>query len=113
MPTISSTALISRPLTFAFPLSDGRWALHPGTALVLNGLLRGVEIPGLGTHTGPGQEGGLTAVFFVLYGMRGRRGTVTRWEVEGGRVTRTEQAAVDVELVEHVHPEVMPGEPGA
>lgn len=92
------------PLAFVFPLPGGRWVLRPGTALVLDGLLRGVEIPGLGTRTGPGETGGLTAVFFVASRLRGRRGgrtgTVMRWEVEGGRVTRTDETATDVELVE-------------
>jgi hypothetical protein len=104
MPTVPPDAPTPRPLAFAFPLPDGRWALRPGTALVLDGLLRGIEIPGLGTRTGPREDGGLTAVFFVVYGMKGRRGartgTVTRWEVEDGRVTRTEEAAIGVELVE-------------
>ena len=104
MSTAPPDAPTPRPLAFAFPLPDGRWALRPGTALVLDALLRGVEIPGLGRRTGPGEGGGLTAVFFVVYGMKGRRGartgTVTRWEVEDGRVICTEEAAVDVELVE-------------
>jgi hypothetical protein len=43
-------------------------------------------------------------VFFVVHRMKGRRGartgTVTRWEVEGGRVTRTDETAANVELVE-------------
>ena len=95
---------ITRPLTFAFPLPGGRWALRPGTALVLGGLLRGVEIPGLGTRTGPGEAGGLTAAFHVASGVRGRdgarTGTVTRWEVEDGAVVRTDVTAEDAELVE-------------
>lgn len=104
MSTVPPDAPTPRPLHFAFPLPGGRWALRPGTALVRDGLLRGVEIPGLGTRRGPGETGGLTAVFFVVYGVKGQRGartgTVTRWEVEDGLVTRTEEAAVDVELVE-------------
>jgi hypothetical protein len=33
-------------------------------------------------------------------GERGARvGTVVRWEVEGGQVTRTDETAADVELV--------------
>ena len=104
MSTVPPDAPTPRPLAFAFPLPDGRWALRPGTALVRDGLLYGVEIPGLGTRTGPGETGGLTAVIFVVYGVKGRRGartgTVTRWEVEDGCVARAEEAAVDVELVE-------------
>ena len=93
-----------RPLTFAFPLADGRWLIHPGTVLVLNGLVRALEVPGLGTRSGPGESGGLTGVFHIVYRVRDQRGcrtgAVVRWEVEEGRVTRTEEAAADVELVE-------------
>src|SRR3954471_17401061 len=104
MPTVPPDAPTPRPLAFAFPLPDGRWAVRTGTALVLDGLVRGVKIPGLGTRTGPGEAGGLTAVFHVVYRVRGprgaRTGTVTRWEVEDGRVTRTDEIAAGVELVE-------------
>ena len=109
MPTVPPDEATPRPLAFAFPLPDGRWAVRPGTATVLRGLLRAVEVPGLGTRTGPGETGGLSAVFYVVYRVRGERGartgTVMRWEVEDGRVTRTEEAAADAELVEVVGPE--------
>lgn len=104
MSTAPPDAPTPRPLAFAFPLPDGRWALRPGTALVLDGLLRGLDIPGLGTRTGPGEVGGLTAVFHVVYRVRGERGartgTVVRWEVEDGLVTLADETAAGVELVE-------------
>jgi hypothetical protein len=104
MSPIAPDAPTPRPLTFAFPLSDGRWRVHRGSAHLLDGRLRAIEVPSLGTRSGPGETGGLSAVFFVVYGVKGRRGartgTVTRWEVEDGCVTRTEEAAINVELVE-------------
>jgi hypothetical protein len=104
MPTISPDEPTPRSLNFAFPLANGRWLIRPGAALVLDGLLRAIEVPGLGTRSGPIGSGGLTGVFHVVYRLRGRpgrrTGTVVRWEVEEGRVTRTEEAAADVELVE-------------
>jgi hypothetical protein len=66
-------------------------------------LLVGIDVPGLDPYTGSGAEGGLTAVFFVVYGVQGggevRTGTVVRWEVEDGRVIRTDETAADAELV--------------
>jgi hypothetical protein len=103
MPT-TTTPVAIRPLTFAFPLPDGRWHVRRGTAHVLEGLLRAIEVPGLGPRSGPGADGGLSAIFFVVYATRGepgaRVGTVVRWEVENGQVTRTDETAADVELVE-------------
>jgi hypothetical protein len=104
MPSVPPDAPTPRPLTFAFPLPDGRWALRSGTALVLDGLVRAVEVSGLGTREGPGETGGLSAVFHVVYHVRGQRGartgTVVRWEVEDGQVTRTQEVAAGAELVE-------------
>ena len=108
MPTAPPDGSTPRPLTFAFPLSGRQWALRRGTAYVLDGLLNSVDVPGLGYRSGAADGGGLTAVFYVVYGVRGRpgawTGTVTRWEVEGGRVTRTEEAATGAELVEWIPP---------
>jgi hypothetical protein len=103
MPT-AAPVTATRPLTFAFPLPDGRWRVHSGAAHVLDGRLRAIEVPGLGTRTGSGEDGGLSAVFFVVYAVRGERssrtGTVVRWEIEDGLVTRADEAAANVELVE-------------
>ncbi len=92
----------SRPLPLAFPLRGGRWALHTGTAHVLDGRLYAIELPGLGTRSGRGA--GLTATFYVAHalsgGPGGRRGTVVRWCVEEGDVARMETVANDVLFVE-------------
>lgn len=94
----------SRSLTFAFPLPGARWHVRRGTVHLLDGRLRAVEVPGLGLRVGPGDDGGLSAVFFVVYAVRGeegdRTGTVVRWEIENGHVTRTDETATNVSLVE-------------
>jgi hypothetical protein len=97
-------AVTTRTLTFAFPLPEGRWHIRSGTAHLLDGRLRAIDVPDLGTRVGPGQDGGLSAFFYLVYAVRGepgsRVGTVVRWEVENGLVTRADEVVADADLVE-------------
>ncbi len=97
-------ATASRPLPLAFPRPGGRWAVHTATVRlsVTDWRLHAIELPGLGTRSGPGD--GLSAIFYVVHGVAGepngrRRGAVVRWWVEDGKVARTETVADDVPLV--------------
>ena len=93
-----SGCVTSHALTFAFPLADDRWRVVRGQAHVRGGRLWAVEVPGLGRRAADGP--GLTAFFYVAHRRHGTRGSVARWEVEDGAVTRTDEAAADAELVE-------------
>jgi hypothetical protein len=102
VPTVPPDEPTPRPLTFAFPLAGGRWAIRRGTAFVRDGILLSVEVPGLGRRAGPEEGGGLTAVFYVADRVRGRRGArtgaVSRWEIERGRVVSAVGVADAAEL---------------